>query len=205
MISTIALISSCQKSNFSPLEQNTARKSPITVLGKTGGATCSCAPNYTNNSCPDPWIKGGLMAGQTTATYTMYWTNCSTTDAFSSNICNSGSVNNFTSQVTFCYGHPTGKGDSCVILMEVDSVPECVKCDVTHQSAYCVKLHAKCSSTNNKDWNVTLDDDDPNTPPLVKYNYTANRDDVTFQICCSKTIGNIVYTYCCSGYMVRNI
>ena len=207
---SIILIHSCQKNSLPPNEQtSTTKPTQPKVMGKSGGAgagACSCDSKYINYDCPDPCVRTTLMGGQTSATYTMTWTGCSTTDGTASQCLNGQPY--FQSQVKFCYGkpNPNGTGDKCVIQMQIDTVPLCVQCDVTHQYfPFCVQLHATCTSTNNTDWVVTLDDDDPNTGPLVKYNYSIHRDDITFQICCDVPgVGGIIYTYCCSGNMVKN-
>lgn len=209
-LGSIILIHSCQKNSLPPDQPSTFKSTASKVFGKSGGAiagACSCDPTYINTYCADPCVRAVLMGGQGVATYTMTWTGCSSTDGTATQ-CQVGQVPYFQSQVQFCYGQPNSasKGDSCVIQMQIDTVPFCVQCDNTHSNfPFCVKLHAKCTSTNNTDWVVTLDDNDPNTPPLVKYNYSIIRDDVTFEICCTKPgIGGIIYTYCCSGTMVKN-
>ncbi|MEI6596419.1 MAG: hypothetical protein WCO28_12715 [Bacteroidota bacterium] len=200
-----AYLLSCQKASLPPAGTSAVSK-PKNVFGKAGGTPCPYIAGYINSYCPDPCVKQGLMAGNDNATYTMTWTGCSSTDGTATQCLNG--ITYFQSLVHFYYGqpNPASSGDSCVILMEIDTVPACVQCDATHANfPFCVKLHATCTSTNNTDWVVTLDDNDPNTPPLVKYSYRAVREDITFQICCDKPgIGGIIYTYCCSGTMVRN-
>jgi hypothetical protein len=167
------------------------------MYGKTG---CACLPEYVNPICPE-CITKFFMGNLSEAKYEAYFTQCQSTDP-SSNGCQPSITTPY--KVTFCYAQPTpNKPNDCSLYMQIDDAPECIKCITSFP--YCVKLKASCSTSNNNDYVITLDDDDPNTPPVVEMQYSISQDP-KFTICCKKEDPNfpgIFYTYCCSGDLIK--
>ncbi len=170
------------------------------VIGKK--ASCVCTAGYFNSFC-SPCVSSNLMMGTDVARYKITWDICETQDPFADPLCRKSGQSNFTSYATFCYGVPTPPSyDNCNLMMEIDALPSCIGC-ITTTFPYCVSLTARCSSTNGNDYHVYLDDNDPNTPAIVEYQYTINRDETKIKLCCTKTnASGQVNTYCCTGFMI---
>lgn len=133
--------------------------------------------------------------------YEAYFNQCQTNDLSSSG-CQPDPTKAF--KVTFCYAKPLPhKLKDCSIYMQIDDAPDCIKCITSFP--YSVKLKVACSTTNNKDYVISLNDDDPKTPPMVEMQYTTSQDP-KFTICCKKPdlhFPSIFYNYCCNGDLIR--
>jgi hypothetical protein len=165
-----------------------------------GKAGCACIPNYTNPLCAS-CITEIFMGGETNVRYKAYFTNCSTNDPWSQS-CQPDITTPY--DVTLCYAQPLPNSpNDCALWMQINDAPDCVKCITSYP--YCIRLKASCSTSNNKDYVVVLDDDDPNTGPVVEFEYTVSQDP-KFTICCKKpdpTFPSINYTYCCNGDLIK--
>lgn len=158
-------------------------------------------PSYVNPHC-EKCITSIFMGNLSQVKYEAYFTKCESGGDPQADICNVNIDKAY--KVTFCYASPAPNDtNDCSLYMQIDDAPDCIKCITTFP--YCVKLKATCSTTNNKDYVITLDDDDPNTLPVVEMQYTISQDP-KFTICCKKqdpSYPNIFYTYCCSGDLIR--
>ncbi|MBC7384088.1 MAG: hypothetical protein H7296_14075 [Bacteroidia bacterium] len=134
------------------------------------------------------------MMGQLEQKYRVYWNGCTNDEPGFSCWPSSGSYSN----IKFCYSAPLSGEKDCYLNMEVQTPPSCLPCITA--SPYCVRLKAKCI-VNGNDLELTLDDNDPNTPQITEFHYVINiSGDPVMTICCSKTdqFGQI-HTYCCHG------
>lgn len=185
----LVFLNSCSKSVQTETQTNR------TLTKKAG---CACIPNYKNPNCGD-CISKILMYGGTEANYEAHWNLCKSDDPNSQPCTGIGYV----SKAKFCYAQPApGVPNDCSVYLEIYDLPNCLKC--TPNLPYCVKLKGICSTKNNKDFEVTFIDDDPNLEVSVTYQYSISQDP-KLTICCKMPVPNfpsMFYTYCCDADIV---
>jgi hypothetical protein len=171
-----------------------ATKSPAKVYNKAGGTACStlCATTV-NPHCEDCITGSHFMNGALTKSYSVTWNSCNTLDPHVPG-CNGVQPSPYVSTVTFCYSDDP---NDCALYMEVSGLPACIPCITAFP--YCVRMKATCAQNGN-DWNVELDDTDPNTEQIVTYSYTVSQDP-KITVCCTMTFQGATYKYCCTGDM----
>ncbi|OYU95942.1 MAG: hypothetical protein CFE21_05880 [Bacteroidetes bacterium B1(2017)] len=185
----VVFISSCSKSVQTETQTNRS-------FNKKAG--CACIPNYKNPNCGD-CISKILMYGETEANYEAHWNFCKSDDPNNNPCPGSG----FISKAKFCYAQPSPSvPNDCSLYLEIDDLPSCIKCVTS--LPICVRLKGVCSTKNNKDFEVSFSNEDPDFVVTVSYEYSISKDP-KLTVCCRKSVPNfpnLFYNYCCDADII---
>ncbi len=164
-----------------------------TTLNKSGGSgNCNCVSGYINPNCNN-CVGNDFMHGGDQVVYHVSWSGCTSHTVLNC------APNGVFSTLTFCYASPSPGTNECNLLMQIDTVPNCISC-LTPSFPYCLQMKASCTKApNGKDYELTCDYKDPISGDDISLKTTITiSQDPAVTICCTDAQGN---QSCCSGTM----